>query len=412
MTETALRETLIPELGIPRRGKVRDIYENGNRMTLISTDRISIYDRVLARPIPDKGKVLTKLSLFWFEKTADIVPNHILSHPDPNVVVVKKCRPIMVEMIVRGYLVGSLWRDYRNGKRSKCGIPLPEGLKENDPLPSPIVTPTTKSVAGHDEDIAKEELIRQGIVTEALWNELEKTSLALYQRGREVLDRQGLILVDTKYEFGLDEQGQLTLIDEIHTPDSSRYWFSRDLKRKEVRFPDKEFVREWGRAQGFMGDGELPELPEDLVEKVSGNYKEIYRQITGESLAHEKINISERLIANLKQSGMIEGYCCLLLLWDESHRPQALTISQILKEQKIPCRIVCPNKHQNLSYKANLIEVYNQSLEPVVMVAFETTPDPQLQDLQSKSKWSLISTKDPEFAASEAIRILKPTELK
>ena len=185
------RALFLPELGIPRQGQVRDIYEQKESLLLIASDRLSIFDCILKEPIFEKGKILTKLALFWFEKTKDIIPNHVLSHPDPNVTIVKKCTTIPIEVIVRGYLAGSMWRDYAKGLREKCGIKLPDGLKQNDPLPEPIVTPTTKSSVGHDEDISKEEILKQGIVDGALWEEMEQTALRLYQRGGELLKERG-----------------------------------------------------------------------------------------------------------------------------------------------------------------------------------------------------------------------------
>ena len=195
-----------------------EIYSHQNQLTMIASNRISVFDRILPDPIPNKGRILTGLSLFWFDKTKDIIQSHLISHPDPNIMIIKKCTPILVEVIIRGYLVGSLWRDYQGGKRIKCGIPLPEGLKENDPLPDLIVTPTTKSSHGHDEDITKQEIIATGLATPEVWQQVKKTALALYKRGRDHLKQKGMILVDTKYEFGLDDQGQVVLIDEIHTP--------------------------------------------------------------------------------------------------------------------------------------------------------------------------------------------------
>ncbi|NGX57517.1 MAG: Phosphoribosylaminoimidazole-succinocarboxamide synthase [Chlamydiae bacterium] len=440
MSYHTLRETFIPELGTPRKGKVRDIYENGKTLALISSDRVSIFDRILEQPIQDKGKILTELSLFWFEKTKDIIQNHIISHPDPNVIIVKKCEPIMVEMIVRGYLVGSMWRDYAAGKRTKCGIAIPESLKENDPLPTPIVTPTTKSVEGHDEDITKEELIQQGIVSADLWNKLEKTSLELYQRGQEIVNQRGMILVDTKYEFGLDEEDQLVLIDEIHTPDSSRYWYVKDVERKQIRFPDKEFVREWGRSQGFTGDGKVPVLPEEIMLEVSRSYKEIYHNITGQSIGDESFNIPDRLICNLRREKLIKGVYCHLVLGSEVDRPHAEKITKVLEEHGIPHEITVASAHKNTKKVIELIDNFNQSLEPVVFITIAGRSNalsgvfaanthwpviacPPFKDksdylvnihstLQMPSNVPVLTVIEPENAALAAMRILKVMEVK
>ncbi len=266
-----------------RQGKVRDIYEDAATLTLIASDRISIFDRILNERILGKGALLTQLSLFWFEKTKDILPNHLISHPTPNAMVVKKCKPFAIEVIVRGYLAGSLWRDYQRGKRVKCGICLPENLVQNGPLPFPIVTPTTKSEL-HDEDITEEQIVERKLATAEEWRQIEEAALKLFKRGSSLLKEKGIILVDTKYEFGLDDEGRLTLIDEIHTPDSSRFWFEKEYEKKEVRFPDKEYLREWARSIGFSGDGPLPTLPPDVCEKVWRGYSEIFQAITGKTV--------------------------------------------------------------------------------------------------------------------------------
>jgi len=381
-----LKETNIPELGKRRQGKVRDIYEGDKTLTLIASDRVSIFDRVLHETIKDKGRILTLLSLFWFKKTADIIANHFLSNPDPNVLVVNKCQPIPVEMIVRGYLVGSLWRDYSKGKREKCGVPLPDGLLENDPLPFPIVTPTTKSHEGHDEDISPEELIQMRLVTQELWSQLSDASLKLYQRGQEIVGPRGLILVDTKYEFGLNEEGQLILIDEIHTPDSSRYWYKSDLERKQIRFPDKELVRNWGRSQGFTGDGDIPNLPDQIVEQIHGSYTDIFTSITGLSLGDQTFDIPNRLICNLRKENMIRGFFCALFTDNDRVR-------KILDEEKIPYRFI--EKPEEL----------NQSLEPIVWVADKGLP--------FKTPWPVVKIENqPEQAAREAIQRLHNMEVR
>ncbi|WP_421869985.1 phosphoribosylaminoimidazolesuccinocarboxamide synthase [Marinoscillum sp.] len=268
-------------------GKVRDVYSFGDTLLMVATDRISAFDVVLPEPIPFKGQVLNQIAAIMLEKTKDIVPNWVLSVPDPNVTIGKKCEPFPVEMVIRGYLTGHAWREYRDGKRTLCGVPLPEGLKEHDKLPNPIVTPTTKAHEGHDEDISREEIIRQGLVSEADYVKLEEYTHKLFERGTKLAAEQGLILVDTKYEFG-KFNGTITLIDEVHTPDSSRYFYAegyedRQAKGEQQKQLSKEFVRQWLIANGFQGkEGQqIPEMTEEFVDSVSERYIELFERITG-----------------------------------------------------------------------------------------------------------------------------------
>jgi phosphoribosylaminoimidazole-succinocarboxamide synthase len=391
MPNSALSHTFIPELGIPKKGKVRDIYENGESLTLITSDRISIFDRILNEAIPDKGSILNQISRFWFEQTKDIISNHLISYPDPNVMVVKKCRPIMVEMIVRGYLAGSMWRDYQSGKREKCGIPIPDGLKENDPLPHPIVTPTTKSEKGHDEDITKEELISSGIVSEDHWNEMEAISLRLFKRGQEIVGKRGLILVDTKYEFGLDSDGKLILIDEIHTPDSSRYWFTSEREKKQIRFPDKEFVRQWGRGLGFTGDGDIPSLPKKTIEEIRKGYLDVCRAITGEAPESGESNAHARLVGNLKSQHLIKGTFCQLILGSDKDLPHAEKITKTFDKQGLPYNVLTASAHKNTLKVVDLIEQLNQSLEPVVFITIAGRSNALSGVVAANTKWPVIA---------------------
>lgn len=268
-------------------GKVRDVYSFGDTLLMVATDRISAFDVVLPEPIPFKGQVLNQIAAIMLEKTKDIVPNWVLSVPDPNVTIGKKCEPFPVEMVIRGYLTGHAWREYRDGKRTLCGVPLPEGLKEHDKLPNPIITPTTKAHEGHDEDISREEIIRQGLVSEADYVKLEEYTHKLFERGTKLAAEQGLILVDTKYEFG-KFNGTITLIDEVHTPDSSRYFYAegyedRQAKGEQQKQLSKEFVRQWLIANGFQGkEGQqIPEMTEEFVDSVSERYIELFERITG-----------------------------------------------------------------------------------------------------------------------------------
>lgn len=439
METHTLRYPFFPELGTPRRGKVRDIYEQEDRLTMIASDRISVFDRVLNESIPEKGKILTQLSCFWFDQTRDIIPNHLISHPDPNVLIVKKCQPILAEIIVRGYLVGSLWRDYNAGKRNKCGIALPDGLKQFDPLPEPILTPTTKSEHGHDEDITREELIAQGILTAKEWEFIKKAALNLYQRGQELSNKKGLVLVDTKYEFGRDAEGNVLLIDEIHTPDSSRFWFQKDQERKEVKFPDKEFLREWMRGKGFIGEGTAPLIPNEVCQKVQEGYRHIYELIAGQDLMQDRQAAAKRLTANLKHAQVISGTFALLIAGSESDRPHIDKICAGLKEHQIPHAVVIASAHKHPRTVLDLIDQYNASLEPVVCISIAGRSNalsgimaanlkwpviacPPFKDysdyltnihssLQMPSNVPVLTVIDPANAALAAVKILKSMEL-
>lgn len=290
-------------------GKVRDVYEFQNKLAMVASDRISAFDVVLPEPIPYKGQVLNQIAAVFLEATRDIVPNWVESVPDPNVTVGKRCEPFQVEMVIRGYLAGHAWREYRDGKRSICGVPLPEGLKENDKLPEPIITPTTKAHEGHDEDISREEILSKGVVEEALYLKLEDYTRKLFARGTEMADKRGLILVDTKYEFGL-YNGEITLIDEIHTPDSSRYFYKdtyAELQEKgePQRQLSKEFVRQWLIANGFQGkDGQkVPEMTDEKIKSISDRYIELFESITGKSFEPAPLDrIEERIRTNIEKS--------------------------------------------------------------------------------------------------------------
>ncbi len=271
------------------KGKVRDVYNiNDELLVMIASDRISAFDVVLPKGIPFKGQVLNQIAAKFLDATADIVPNWKLAVPDPMVTVGHYCDPVKVEMVIRGYLSGHAWREYRDGKRSICGVPMPEGMKENDKFPEPLLTPTTKADVGHDEDISREEILKQGLVSEADYVLLEKYTRELFQRGTEMADSMGLILVDTKYEFG-KVGDKIYLIDEIHTPDSSRYFYKEGYQERQdynesQKQLSKEFVREWLIANGFQGkEGQtIPEMNEEFVNSVSERYIELYENIAGD----------------------------------------------------------------------------------------------------------------------------------
>lgn len=269
------------------KGKVRDVYSFKDKMVAIVTDRISAFDVVLPKAIPYKGQVLNQIAAQFLKATEDIVPNWVTVVPDPNVTIGLRCDTFPVEMVIRGYLAGHAWREYAAGKRTICGVSLPDDLKENDKLPAPIITPTTKAHEGHDEDISREEIIQQKIVSEKDYLILEQYTHALYLRGNEMARKKGLILVDTKYEFG-KSGGEIYLIDEIHTPDSSRYFYAdgydqRQLAGEKQKQLSKEFVRQWLIENGFQGKPgqKMPEMTDEIVEKISNRYIELYEQVTG-----------------------------------------------------------------------------------------------------------------------------------
>jgi phosphoribosylaminoimidazole-succinocarboxamide synthase len=289
------------------KGKVRDVYTLENDLlVMVASDRISAFDVVLPRGIPFKGQVLNQVASHFLSATSDIVPNWVIAVPDPNVTVGRRCEPFKVEMVIRGYLSGHAAREYAAGKRTVCGVAMPDGLKESDPFPEPIITPTTKAEVGHDEDISREEILRRGIVSEEHYVQLEAYTRALYKRGQEMARKQGLILVDTKYEFGLYE-GKVYLMDEIHTPDSSRYFYADGYEERQKNGEaqkqlSKEFVRQWLISNGFMGkEGQsVPEMTDDFVSLVSERYIELYEKVTG--ITFVKADVSEipaRVEANI-----------------------------------------------------------------------------------------------------------------
>ncbi len=282
------------------RGKVRDVYTINNEwLVMIASNRISAFDVILPRPIPYKGQVLNQIAAYMLKATRDICPNWLTDTPAPNVAIGKKCVPFRVEMVVRGNLTGHAWRTYQSGKRELCGVSLPEGLKENDFFPSPIITPSTKAEVGHDEDISKPEIIKRGIADEKDYAIMEKYTLDLFRRGREIASKRGLILVDTKYEFGKIGD-TIYLMDEIHTPDSSRYFYSDGFEERQARGEkqkqlSKEFVREWLIANNFMGkEGQtVPEMNDEWVQTISNRYIELYEKVIGEKFHPQQLSDEE-----------------------------------------------------------------------------------------------------------------------
>jgi len=303
----AIRETNfnLPGQTAFYRGKVRDVYTIGDRLVMVASDRISAFDHILPKPIPCKGAVLNQIARYFLEATRDICPNWLISAPDPNVAIGYMCEPIRVEMVIRGYLAGHSARTYAEGLRSLCGVTLPEGMRENDRFPEPIITPATKADEGHDEDISREDILKQGIVSEADYLQMEQYTRALFQRGTEMAAKQGLILVDTKYEFG-KKDGQIVLMDEIHTPDSSRYFYAEGYEARQAagekqRQLSKEFVREWLIANGFQGkDGQqMPDMPDTFVQEITDRYVELYELLTG--MPFERPSDTEDVLQRIEQ---------------------------------------------------------------------------------------------------------------
>ncbi|MDT0557414.1 phosphoribosylaminoimidazolesuccinocarboxamide synthase [Ichthyenterobacterium sp. W332] len=291
------------------KGKVREVYNiNNEQLVMIATDRLSAFDVVMPKGIPYKGQILNQIATKMMKATEDLVPNWLVATPDPNVAIGHLCKPFKVEMVIRGYMSGHAAREYKLGKRMLCGVPMPEGMKENDKFPEPIITPATKAEMGdHDEDISREDILKRGIVSEQDYRVLEDYTRKLFQRGSEIAASRGLILVDTKYEFGKTNDGQIVLIDEIHTPDSSRYFYAEGYQERQDRGEaqkqlSKEFVRQWLIANGFQGhEGQtVPEMSDDYIESVSERYIELYENITGDTFVKADLsNIQERIEANV-----------------------------------------------------------------------------------------------------------------
>lgn len=282
-------------------GKVRDIITLDGKLLITTSDRISAFDRVLSS-IPCKGELLNRMALFWFDRTKDIIPNHIIKKVSARTILVKECRVLPVEVIVRGYLTGSAWRDYRAGK-AISGIRLPEGMKCDQKFDQPLLTPSTKAEMGlHDEPISREEILERKLVPADVWEKIEKAAFALFERGTEIAARNGLILVDTKYEFGIDADGNVVLVDEVHTPDSSRYWYADTYREsfeagKSQRKVDKEFLRQWLMDRGFMGNGDAPEIPDEIRLAVAEKYINAFETVTGMTFNPESLSPEEELKA-------------------------------------------------------------------------------------------------------------------
>lgn len=300
----------LPYLGAKTSGKVRDIYVHENQLILITTDRLSAFDHILGL-VPHKGQVLNQLSAFWFNQLSDIIGSHLIATPDPNVTIGQKCTPLPVEVVVRGYISGvtetALWRRYSTGERTIYGYEFPDGLRKNEALPSPLITPTTKARdGGHDERITNMQVIERGLVDPGMWGQVCEAATAIFQRGQEIAAKAGLILVDTKYEFGLTPQGELVLIDEVHTPDSSRFWIADSYEEcfaagEEPENFDKEFIRLHYAANGYRGEGVPQPLPTELAQQASARYIRTYEMLTGQPFEYGEQPANERIAKNLQK---------------------------------------------------------------------------------------------------------------
>ena len=305
-----LRETDFPALGERYRGKVRDTYSREDRLVLITTDRLSAFDRVLTT-IPFKGEILNRLTTWWFERTRQIVPNHLFDQPDPNVAVARRCRAFPVEVVVRGYLTGSLWRDYQQGTHVAYGVPIPPGMRRDQKFDRPILTPATKEAVGaHDQPISEREILARGLVPEREWARVREAAFGLFAEGQRQAEGRGLILVDTKYEFGT-QGGQIYVIDEMHTPDCSRYWIGSEYEARfkrgeEQRMLDKENIRQWLiQERGWSGHGEPPQIPDEVRVDLADKYVTAYEQITGEPARLESGSALDRIRRNLSARGYL-----------------------------------------------------------------------------------------------------------
>lgn len=357
-----------PQLTLLHRGKVRDSFAlDGRRRLIVVTDRISAFDLKIKTPVPGKGEILNRLAAFWFERTADIVPNHVVAVPDGQAMVVRECEPIRVEMVVRGAICGTLWRAYKAGRRTFSGVQLPEGLTENAQLPEPIITPTTKEDS--DREVTPAECIELGLVTAPVYAEMDRASRALFAFGQTFAAERGLLLADTKYEFGLCD-GKLVLIDEIHTPDSSRF-FDREAWQASpstVGSYDKEFVRKWMRANAV--DGRLPlDLPADVVRETAARYAALYQRLTGTPLATDARDPQRRLLDNLVAAGVLRDGYVAIVMGSRADLAHAETIAHDVRKYGIFVDLRVLSAHKNGDRAVAALVEYNHSLEPGCIVA-------------------------------------------
>jgi phosphoribosylaminoimidazole-succinocarboxamide synthase len=360
-----------PQLVCLHRGKVRDSFgvDDKTRMIVV-TDRISAFDSVLETPIPGKGRVLNQLTNFWFDATSDIVPNHVVREIDPSITLVKECVPVRVEMIVRGYISGSMWRGYQKGKRTFSGATAPEGLTLNGRLPQPLVTPTTKEDS--DAEITPEGIVATGLATKELYERMRDISLALFHRGSSLLESKGLLMADTKYEFGLVD-GQLILMDEIHTPDSSRFWEAEDYHKDPANAfqMDKEYVRQWLIAHKDPRTGAYPRgLPADVIEETARRYRDLYHRVTGKVIpADSDENARSRVYGNLVKEGLIRPGYVAIMMGSAADLPFARKLADGIESYGIKADLRVVSAHKNGERIADIVPEYNHSIEPGAVIA-------------------------------------------
>ena len=356
-----------PQIKKIHKGKVRDSFRiDDKRRLIVATDRLSSFDFVLDTRIPGKGAVLNSLAAWWFDKTRDIVDNHLIKPIGTNASLVHEAEPIKIEMIVRGYITGSAWRKYEKGLREVSGVPIPDGLKKNDAFPTPILTPTTKEDS--DREISREQLLVEGWTTEAIYSQMEAYALKLFERGSKLLKERGIILVDTKYEFGLKD-GKVILIDEIHTPDSSRFWSAEDYEKDpdKVEQLDKEFVR--NHLMKNKKDGKYPTtLPKEIVAETVRRYEAIYKMITGEDILHVR-RPEHYLAACLEDEGLMKDGFVSIIMGSESDLPHAEKMKKIIEKYDIACDLRIMSAHKNGEAILDVANEYNHALEPVAVIA-------------------------------------------
>ena len=365
---SVLTNLFTPQLPKIHSGKVRESFRvNEKQRLIVATDRLSAFDNVLKTPIPGKGAVLNSLAAFWFEQTKNIVPNHFVKLIDPNISLVREAQPIKVEMIVRGYLTGSAWRGYQNGKRQVSGVPIPEGMKKNQPFPEPIITPTTKEKS--DREIAPRDLIKEGWVEEKIYQQMAEVSLKLFKFGSEFLAQRGIILVDTKYEFGLID-GQLVLIDEIHTPDSSRFWSKEDYQKnpQAAEQLDKEYVRAY--LMQHQQNGKFPDqLPDHVVHETTRRYRQIYQMITGASVPDLEEDVEARVYRNLVKEKIIKPGYVVFIMGSAADEAHARKIQKEVERYGLFTELRVLSAHKNGERLPQVIQDYNLSIEPGAVVA-------------------------------------------
>lgn len=430
----------LPELGTAYHGKVRDCFTVGDTRVMVATDRISAFDRVFGELIPFKGQVLNQLAAYFLRQAKTIVPTHLIDTPDPNVTIAREAVPYPVEVIVRGYVTGSAWRDYQAGQfEQRYGFALPAGLAMNARLATPVVTPTTKSQDGHDEPISHAEAARL-VGGETVWAELVRVALALFEQGTELAARRGLILVDTKYEFGRVD-GRLTLIDEVHTPDSSRYWYADSYAGDQAnpKQLSKEFLREWLRDQGFTGDGPLPLLSDDVRMEIAERYLTLYRSLTGQDFVPAfGEDAKSRIWRSLQARGFLRGGLVSILMGSESDWPMADKVRRVLDGFDVPSVVRVASAHKVPEKVIRILDACNRSAQPLVHITIAGRSNglsgvvagsslhpvialPPFKDhadylvnvhssLQMPSETPVLTILDPGNAALAAVRILALTD--